>query len=274
MKEFIARMASGWRKDHSGGSRECNLTIGITTFEARFEQYFVPLLTRIREYELDAEIIVAVNGEHRQDFGERYRQDLLRFLSEQPKVFPVLFPRFRGLSKLWNTIIVHATYDHILMLNDDIMITDPHFMEEVTRAVRKNERRSFVINESWSHFLISRREIEEIGYFDERLLGIGEEDGDTSWRYLKEYGKPIRSFKIKGFTNYAQETADSHKPLNIKSRPGMKYSLFNREFIFGTKYEKDPFGIRGMFDEPMRMKDAGPTQYPDERFYREKRDEL
>lgn len=267
-------MTAGLRKAPSAQDAPIRITIGITTFEARSERYFVPLLTQIRAYDQESEIIVAVNGEHRQDFGERFRSDILRFLSDKPQVFPVFFPCFRGLSKLWNTIIIHATQDHILMLNDDIMIANPHFMEDVIKAIRKNGGSSFVINGSWSHFLVSRHDIHDIGYFDERLLGIGEEDGDTTWRYLRQYGKPMPSVKISGFTNYAEETVDSYKPVNIQSRPGMKYSIFNREFMFETKYEKDPEGIQGIFDEPMRLRDDGPEQYPNERFYREKKDQL
>ena len=35
-----------------------------------------------------------------------------------------------------------------------------------------------------------------------------------------------------------------------------------------------PQGIKGMFDETMEMKDEGPDQYPNERFYREHSNEL
>jgi len=45
------------------------ISIGITTFERRFEDYFMPLLTKIRSYENEAEIVVAVNGEHGREFG-------------------------------------------------------------------------------------------------------------------------------------------------------------------------------------------------------------
>lgn len=269
--DIFRKLASGLR---GAPARPAGITIGITTFEARFSRYFVPLVTQLRSFDQEREIVVAVNGEHHREFNESFRSDLLRFTAGQPRVFPILFPSFRGLAKLWNTIIVQATEDYVLMLNDDIMIDNPRFLDDVSRAIAKNGGRSFVVNGSWSHFLISRREIDELGYFDERLLGIGEEDGDTTWRYIERYGTPLPSIRIKGFTNYAEESVDSYKPLNIQSRPGMKYSLFNRTFMFETKYERDPKGIRGMFEEPMRLKDAGPSQYPNERFYREKRDEL
>ena len=250
-----------------------NITIGITTFEARFDRYFVPLLKRIREY-TDNEIVVAVNGENNRAFGEEYRSNLLKFIADYDKVYPIFFPRFRGLSKLWNSIAIHATHDHILMLNDDIMIDSKNFMNDVCDLIRRNEGKTFLINRSWSHFLINRDELDTLGYFDERLLGIGEEDGDMTWRYIKQYGEEIPSFKIKGFQNYAEETVRSYKPVNVQTHSGTKYSLFNRKFIHEEKYSPANEGIRGMFDTAVVLKDPGENQYPNERFYRLRRREL
>lgn len=250
-----------------------NITIGITTFEARFDQYFVPLLKRIREY-TDNEIVVAVNGENNRPFGEEYRRNLLKCLADYDKVYPIFFPRFRGLSKLWNSIAIHATHDHVLMLNDDIMIESANFMNEVCNSISRNAGKLLLINRSWSHFLINKDELDTLGYFDERLLGIGEEDGDMTWRYLKQYGEAIPSFKIKAFKNYSEETATSYKPVNVQTHSGTKYSLFNRKFIHEEKYSPAAEGIRGMFDTAVIMKDPGEKQYPNELFYRLRRDEL
>lgn len=250
-----------------------SITIGITTFEARFDRYFVPLIKRIREY-TDNEIVVAVNGENNRAFGEEYRSNLLKFIADYENVYPIFFPRFRGLSKLWNSIAIHATHDHILMLNDDIMIESPNFLNDVCDSLSRNEGKTFLINRSWSHFLINREELDALGYFDERLLGIGEEDGDMSWRYIKQYGEAIPSFKIKGFQNFAEETVRSYKPVNVQTHSGTKYSLFNRKFIHEQKYSPTDAGIRGMFDTAVVLKDPGENQYPYERFYRLRRGEL
>lgn len=250
-----------------------DISIGIATFEHRFDRYFVPLLARIREF-AENEIVVAVNGEHEREFGEEYRRRALECMARHGRVFPLFFPRFRGLSKLWNSIIVHATGDYILMLNDDVMIEKPDFMQRVCSALRRNGGRTFLINRSWSHFLVSREEIDELGYFDERLLGIGEEDGDITWRYLHRYGREIPSVSLKEFVNFAEETVRTYKPVNIRTHSGTKYSLFNRKFMFTEKYEPGPDGIKGMFDEPFVSKDPGKEQYPNERFYRRRRKEL
>jgi hypothetical protein len=250
-----------------------NISIGITTFEHRFDKYFAPLLARIREF-AENEIVVAVNGEHEREFGEEYRKRVLECIARHRNVYPLVFPRFRGLSKLWNSVIIHATCDHILMLNDDVMIERPGFMDYVCSALRRNGGRTFLINCSWSHFVVSRAEIDELGYFDERLLGIGEEDGDMVWRYLRRYGREIPSFALKGFVNYAEETVRAYKPVNIQTHSGTKYSLFNRNFMFTEKYEPNPDGVKGMFDEPVVLKDSGKEQYPNERFYRFRKKDL
>jgi len=255
------------------GQDDLTLSIGITTFENRFEKYFMPLFTRIREYDDDTEIIVVINGEHKQEFSEEYRSGILDFISRKKNVFSVVFPRFRSPSKMWNTIVVHATHDYILILNDDIMITNPNFVDDIKKAIKRNDGRSFVINGSFSHYLICRRELDEIGYFDERLLGIGEEDGDITWRYIHQYGRQLKAVSLRGFVNLSEESMD-YVPQNIKSRPGTKYSLFNRQFIYETKYEPDSSGIKGMFDYPMITKDQCQQQYPHENFYRENRDKL
>jgi len=198
---------------------------------------------------------------------------MLEFLSIRKNVFPIFFPVFRGLSKLWNTILIHASNEAVLMLNDDTLITDRKFMEKISSILEQNGGRSFLINRSWSHFVARKEEMARLGYFDERLLGIGEEDGDMVWRYIREYGAPMASHPVKGFKNYAEETM-AEKPENIKCHSGSKYSLFNRRFVLEKKYGASPQGIKGLFDDPMEMKDEGPDQYPNERFYRDHHDEL
>lgn len=261
------------RKPQSVDHHLLNISIGITTFANRFEKYFKPLLTRIREFDKDTEIIVAINGEHNQAFNETYRREILPFLALHQNVFPIVFPQFRGVSKLWNTIIVQASSDYILMLNDDIMIHSPNFVDDIKNHIALNNDRSFTINNSWSHFLISREEIDYLGYFDERLLGIGEEDGDMSWRYFHEYRRKLANYKIRYFDNFAEKTVYTYKPVNIECHSGTKYSQFNRKFI-QHKYQNDQYGLPGLFGKTVRLDDPGPEQYPNEKFYHQNKDKL
>lgn len=249
------------------------ISIGITTFEHRFFQYFKPLLAAIRSADPDVEVIVAVNGEHNLLFSERYRTQMLAFLATVPRVYPIFFPMFRGVAKLWNTIIVHASEDHILLINDDLMISRS-FVGDVRKYLKKLNYSSFTINKSWSHFLVSREEIDELGYFDERLLGIGEEDGDLEWRYFQKFRRKFANVFLRGVNNFAEESVQSYKPANISCHSGTKYSAFNREFMFQTKYRPDAKGYQGMFDFPHVVVDPCEQQYPYERFFRKYRSRL
>ncbi len=254
-------------------AKQYKISIGITTFQHRFEQYLVPLLTQLRQFNQEIEIIVAVNGEHQLDFSEKYREKILRFFATQPKTFPIFFPQFRGVAKLWNTIVVHASHDHILMLNDDIAVTDPNVADIIAGCLKNNRLRSFTINHSFSHFVIAREELDHLGYFDERLLGIGEEDGDFVWRYMERFGESVHNIELDCFKNFAGKTSDYKIP-NIASHSGSKYSRFNRDFMFREKYEQDTNGIQGMFDFPVRCKAPTAPQYPNEKFYRQNRQKL
>jgi hypothetical protein len=44
--------------------------------------------------------------------------------------------------------------------------------------------------------------------------------------------------------------------------------------MFTEKYEPNPDGVKGMFDEPVVLKDSGKEQYPNERFYRFRKKDL
>ena len=94
---FSDRLKTLLSKDNAEYAPD-KISMGITTFENRFDNYFVPLLSRLKEYVPESEVIVAVNGEHRQKFNEIYRKRILEFISRYNKVYPVVFPQFRGLS--------------------------------------------------------------------------------------------------------------------------------------------------------------------------------
>lgn len=272
-KKFSTPQPISFETANISVARHDKLSIGITTFEHRFEQYFIPLLSQLRQFNPEIEIIVAINGEHQLEFCEEYRKKILRFLATEQKVFPVFFPQFRGVAKLWNTIVIHASHDHILLLNDDISITDPNFIEIISDFLKKNRFRSFTIKQSFSHFVIARDELDTLGYFDERLLGIGEEDGDFVWRYMEQFGETLQNADLYCFKNLSQQTADYKIP-NITCQATSKYSRFNRDFMFREKYEQAADGIQGMFDFPVHCKAPSAQQYPTERFYRQNKNKL
>ena len=164
--------------------------------------------------------------------------------------FPFIYPNFRSLSKIWNTIVINSSNEYILLLNDDTKITDSAFWKVIEENIIKNQT-SFTINTTYSHFVIKKSELEEMGWFDERFLGIGFEDHEFKGRYEKYFNKKILNVEcVSGIKTYF----DGENAIINQKKANRKYSKFN-EFV----YHKKLLPIQ---------------QYPYEKFYRNNRDKL
>jgi|688.fasta_scaffold27356_4 hypothetical protein len=237
-----------------------NFSIGITTFKKRFDRV-VKLVNFIRN-KGNWPIIMAVNGDYKENFDQEYRKHILNFCSSIENCYVSMFPEFRSLSKLWNTILITSSTDWNLVINDDVIIMDnfPFYALENV-ANDQNNSEVFAINGSWSHYFINRKLVAEAGWFEERLLGIGEEDTDMVWR-LEKLGKKIFKPNIPSIGNFH----DGNKPDNVKTGV-MHYSHYNRNFIFNEKYEKSEDGLKGMFEYKAKNKINNIDSYPNEIFY-------
>ncbi len=244
-------------------------SICITTFSKRFN-FIEKLVSQIRKYTPN-DILISVNGDYNQDFNEEYRKNILSLCLNFEKIYPIFFPEQRGLAKLWNTMAVHNKQDWCLMLNDDIEIaSEDVFNLFCILADRPPD--IFTINGSFSHFIVHKKCLDELRYFDERLLGFGEEDGDIVFRYIEKYGKMIQSLGSSGLTNHCSPIRDE----NIQ--PGIwKYTKFNREFCLlneNKKYTPDSTGIAGMFSHAMKKTLTDEIQYPYEQFFQANKHKL
>lgn len=247
-------------------------SIVITTFDQRFEAFLMPLVESIKTLRPEVEIIVMVNGPAKDAFDDTYRAKLLQFLSSQSNCFPTVFPNFQALAKLWNRGSLTATNERILILNDDLLIDASNSLNffHLLEVALENEPHAFKINGSFSHFVVSKTELIKVGFFDERLLGIGEEDGDFTWRYYETYGKEISSIEIAGIKNIQSKLADEGFAKGVGH-----YSQFNREFIKKEKYQEVLIaGYKGMFDKRSKKKLGDEKQYPYEDFYLKNRKKL
>jgi len=235
------------------------LTVAITTFQKRLP-LVKKLITDIRK-SCDNDIILVINADNEKDMDESYRRELLLFCSNIPNCFPICCPEFKSLSKMWNTAVIFSKNEHVLLLNDDIVYTNPKAIDEIQSIINEYSLNCFRINYSYSHFVISKTILHIIGYFDERLCAHGEEDGDFVLRYIECYGQQVQDVLIPGITNIAAydliggefETHDGNKP------------RFNREFIL-AKWTKDPDGIIGMGPYPVKRILDDYQQYPYEMF--------
>lgn len=244
-----------------------NYSIVITTFDKRFQEFLIPLITNIKQERPAVEIIVTANGSCKASFNEDYRRQLLSFLAQQPNCFPIVFPNFQSLAKMWNRGILTATHEQVLVLNDDLNIPSGvkgGFFDKLESLLHSHPG-TFKINGSFSHYVISKKELIEVGFFDERLLGLGEEDGDFYWRYHEKYSREIPSIDLPSIDNINSDVADEGYTKGIRTA-----AKFNREFIKKTKYKKTIWGgYRGMFDDRVTKSIPDEKQYPYEDFYRE-----
>ena len=249
-----------------------SFSIVITTFDKRFDAFLKPLIKQIKEQKPKIEVIVMINGPILEKFNENYRNDILAFLSEYEAVYPSIFPKFQSLAKIWNRGILNATHEYSLVLNDDVVLqknTNTSFLDGVQELLSINQT-TFTINGSFSHFVISKTELMEVGFFDERLLGLGEEDGDFFWRYHENYKHEILNIEIPLIENVHSDLRDEGYKKGIRTA-----SLFNREFILKQKYQSVMLGgYRGMFDKKVKKILPDQEQYPYESFYLNNIDKL
>jgi hypothetical protein len=138
----------------------------------------------------------------------------------------------QSLSKLWNLLILNSSCEKILILNDDLMIST---------AFRKNlscsgvlDEEVALINRSWSHFIISKKIIRKIGWFDQRFPGVGNEDEDYECR-LVHNDIVIKSFNINGLKNIVFLTSNFSYGKDVATI-NKKYIKKNKIF-FDTKWE-------------------------------------
>ncbi len=235
-------------------------TIGITTYSKRFERFFKPLISQIREHS-NAPIIVSINGDYNSKFDEKYRREILTFLAQYDDIYPSIHPQFRSLAKLWNEILVKSPLENVLLCNDDIAVS-AKFFDELDCAITQNKGKSFKMNATWSHIFLNRKEVCEIGWFDERFLNVGHEDLDFEVRWFNKHGAYFPN--IIGFEGIQNFVDDKEMLVGQKKVKDSKYGLFDAKF-FHKKYK---LGL----DYRRHYKDE--SQYPYEPFYWEHRDEL
>jgi hypothetical protein len=247
-------------------------SVVITTFDKRFEAFLVPLVAQIKEQRPNIEVIVVINGPAKGIFDEVYRANILSYLARFPKVFPTMFPSFQSLAKLWNRGALTASHERALILNDDLELKSENgtcFFNHLEAAMETHSG-TFKINGSFSHFILDKRELIDVGFFDERLLGLGEEDGDFYWRFYKKYKKEIASAEMGLINNVQSDLADDGYTKGIRTA-----SQFNRDFIQNEKYKTTLLGgYRGMFDKKVNQVLEDENQYPYELFYLNNKNKL
>ena len=202
-------------------------TIGIVTYVVRFEM-FKALLKRMRNAFPHSRIVVAVNGYYQPDRQRAYLARMKAFTDSYSNFELIPHTRPQSLCKLWNELILASQTEKIFIVNDDIDIA-PHFASALcTSGIL--EKQIAIINESWSHFLISKHTIAQVGWFDERLFGVGGEDWDYEAR-LAFAGVALDNFRLKGILNLSIYTSDFSFGASVE-RVEKKYTLSSARFLW------------------------------------------
>jgi hypothetical protein len=235
-------------------SPQLDFSIIIVTFEARFFEFTIPLITTLRSVS-NAPIFVMVNGNFEKKFNNHKLQEFLEKLVVFPDIYPSVFSNFRGCAELWNTGIINADSEYNLILNDDIHVFPEHLNYILNTLCESLQNNHLVtINRSFSHFGITRKCIQEVGFFDEHFLGIGEEDRDYVFRFESRFKKSHFNLPTEVFLNISDKSRDNAITGINASNFTSKYSMFNFK-MFQELYEADPTSsVKGVYDLPMNRK--------------------
>jgi hypothetical protein len=228
--------------------------IGIVTFKKRFEVNFVPLVEDIRKYNSISNILVNINGTLHEEFDEDYRKRILTFSAEHSKVFPFVWTEFRSLAKLWNNCILNSRKEFILILNDDVKINNQQLFDEVQTEINKGTQ-LFTINNGFSHFTISKNIATKLGFFDERFLGVGNEDTEMYIRYKQIFKQEISTISSSHIKGLESPLVDDYKKILTK------FSQFNRDMLNHLLQNPHSFITEGQL-------------YPCETFFKDNKDKL
>ncbi len=232
----------------------------ITTFEKRFFTNALPLVRELRRQIPDIPILVFINGNLHGDHDRYLRSEFLKALSNISNIDVVCNGRMTGISRNWNLGIQLASTEQVLCLSDDIQVGFD-FYKDVDLIFKRNESEGLSIVESFACFFIHRKLIDQIGWFDERYLGFGAEDGDYLWRFEEHFGIPPYRYKLDSFSHQWQEERGD------EVAGAGKYSLAN--FTYNDlKYVRDENGLKGPYSEEKKSLFSNEGIHPMEDFRR------
>ena len=210
-------------------SQKLDYSIGVVTYVARFEDFFMPIIRQLTSAFPDKEIVCIINGHPDQTLQAGYLKKVTAFLTQFPNVRYLSYEKHQPLARCFNWLLMMSFAPRMLILNDDLNIT-LLFRGELERALATNPD-FFIINRSWSHFVISKDIVKKVGWFEERLPGTGQEDGDYRAR-MENLGFEVIQANCHGVINYvAPQKNAGWQNISSVSKMGGKSSEANDEFF-------------------------------------------
>lgn len=207
--------------------KDSRYSIGVVTYHARYDKYFKPLIEKLVKIFPDHEILCVINGHPDTSLQASYLQKVTSYLSGFSNVRYMTHNNHQSLAQCWNELIYLSFTEKILIMNDDTQVTELFRQEFEGKVLPKNFS---TINYSWSHFLFSKNIIPEVGWFDERLLGVGHEDADYRLR-MAMIGLEATDTDCLGLRNYVVDQENPGWKDISKKVSNHKYSQINHEIF-------------------------------------------
>ncbi len=237
-------------------------SIGMVTYVVRFKIFKKNFMNLHKNFS-DVPIIICVNGYYDKNKQEQYLVNINNFLKKFENVTVVTHVEPQALSKLWNQIILYSKTEKFFIFNDDI-----EFSPYTRRSLLNSSILQYnicTINSSWSHFLLSKNVVKKVGWFDERLFGVGGEDWDYEAR-LAFAEIETHMIKSKQLLNKSILTKDFSYGKEIDVVEG-KYTKSSSDFLFRkwevtTKEDKESKYLWERYIKPIKGMET-PNFYPD-----------
>lgn len=220
-------------KKNNGSKRiDYTFSIGIVTYVDRYDLFFKPLIKNLITLFPNTQFVIAINGYYDIEKQNQYLKEIKLFLGTFQNVKIVAFQEPQSLSKLWNLLIKNSETEKTFIFNDDIKVS--WLFRKFLYSSKILSENIALINRSWSHFLISKTIIKQVGWFDERFPGVGNEDEDYECRLVFN-DIEIKSFRLSGVKNVSFITKNFSYGANTESI-NVKYVKENKLF-FDKKWD-------------------------------------
>jgi hypothetical protein len=257
--QLIMQLWKFWPKKTGNSRTNTKYSIGIVTYVDRYERFFKPLITNSITLFPDTEFVIAVNGFYDQKIQTAYLNDIKIFLSKFKNIKIIDFMDPQSLSKLWNLLILNSSCNKTIIFNDDVKMSIS-FRKNLEISGFLNEEIA-LMNRSWSHFIISKSIVREIGWFDQRFPGVGNEDEDYECRLVIN-NIIIPTFRIYGLKNVSFITRNFSYGKDITTVQ-TKYVKQNKVF-FDSKWllsnvERDDFRFVEILNLGVKLRDGMET---------------
>lgn len=100
----------------------------------------------------------------------------------------------------------------------------------------------FIINNSFAHFGLTIGRLNNIGWFDERFFGFGQEDGDFYYRYLEYYKNHPNKIACPSFEHLLDKARGNDYKNKSNNGTFLNDIALNLKYTFSTEATENMFG--------------------------------